>query len=31
MSGAPGALTFAGRLLRRQLTLALRRPVAVGP
>jgi heme exporter protein B len=29
VSGAPGALAFAGRLLRRQLTLALRRPVAV--
>jgi len=30
MSEAPGALRFALRLLRRQLTLAVRRPVAVG-
>jgi heme exporter protein B len=29
VSAPPGALAFAGRLLRRQLTLALRRPVAV--
>lgn len=30
MSESPGAFRFAGRLLRRQLVLAVRRPVAIG-
>lgn len=30
MSRAPGSLCFFARLLRRQLTLAVRRPVAIG-
>jgi heme exporter protein B len=30
MSSAPGSVRFCARLLRRQLTLAVRRPVAIG-